>query len=112
MENNVKLIEQLVQTPIVNKVKMTKKANKNKSVVTVIPEVIELEKSDEKLDIPWSIEKTTRYMLPYIYFMCFTIFLLTNVINISTVNLIIFVTMMFSIVYWYASLAFSCKKYI
>ena len=53
--NDLKLIEQLVQTPIVNKVKMTKKANKNKSVVTVIPEVIEQEKSDEKLDIPWTL---------------------------------------------------------
>ena len=94
MENDVRLIEQLVQTPIVNKVKMTKKANKNKSVVTVIPEVIEQEKSDEILDTPWSIETSTQYLLPYIYFMCFTIFMITNVINISTVNLLLIVIMM------------------
>ena len=92
--NDVKLIEQLVQTPIVNKVKMTKKANKNKSVVTVIPEVIEQEKSDEILDTPWSIETSTQYLLPYIYFMCITIFIITNVVNISTINLLLIIVMM------------------
>ena len=85
--------------PVVNKVKVK---NKKKSIVPVVPEVPESEKSDTEIiksddtGNPLFIEGIVRSLLLYIYFTCFIVFLLNNVINISTVNLIIFVTMMFT----------------
>ena len=85
--------------PVVNKIKVK---NKKISVVPVVPKVTESEKSDTEIitsddtDNPLFIEGIVRSLLPYIYFTCFIVFLLNNVINISTVNLIIFVTIMFT----------------
>ena len=97
--------------PVVNKVKVK---NKKKSVVPVVPEVIESEKSDEKsddTDNPLFIEGIVRSLLPYIYFTCFIVFLLTNVINISTVNLIIFVTIMCTgMLAWLSQIPKVCEK--
>ena len=94
--------------PVVNKVKV---ANKKKSVVPVVPEVIELETSDKKSDSPLIIEKTTRYLLPYIYLICFIVFLLTNVINISTVNLIIIIIIMCTgMLAWLSHVKNVCEK--
>ena len=85
--------------PVVNKIKVK---NKKISVVPVVPKVTESEKSDTEIitsddtDNPLFIEGIVRSLLLYIYFTCFIVFLLNNVINISTVNLIIFVTIMFT----------------
>ena len=96
--------------PVVNKIKVK---NKKISVVPVVPKVTESEKSDTEIitsddtDNPLFIEGIVRSLLPHIYFTCFIVFLLNNVINISTLNLIESYYFRNYNVYWYASLAFS-----